>query len=312
MTFPLIDAHCHLHDQRLWSPASALSCQMIQGVLSRARHAHISHVVSCATHEHDWRVLEQLMSQVTADSTLEIVPAFGVHPWWAHELDPDNLKPLRDILTRYPAASLGEIGLCKSARGKQVPVDVQVAAFRAQLELASELKRTCVLHCVGYYGKLLELLLSIGRAGKRLPPVLVLHSYSGPPDMMRSFLALPDTRVFFSLNVKQLTDPRMKKAAVCCKEVPVDALLLETDAPDQAPTAEHVEKLFSHDVEHGEIPLTLQEDSAEINEPAHLKLGLYSAAGIRDVAIDALAIAVYQNSKEAFGIGDLKSLSKPN
>ncbi|KAL3674401.1 hypothetical protein V7S43_000355 [Phytophthora oleae] len=256
------------------------------------------------------------MDQQKADNTLGIVPAFGVHPWWAHELlplNPDNLKPLRDILARYPAASVGEIGLCKSARGKQVPVDVQVEAFRAQLELASELERTCVLHCVGYYGKLLEILLGAGRAGEKLPPVLVLHSYSGPPDMLRSFLALRGTRVFFSFNAKQLTDPRMKKAAACCKELPQDTLLLETDAPDQVPTVEHVEELFSREVEHvDEIPLALQEGSADINEPALLKLALYSAAKIRDVAIDDLAVAVYQNCKEAFGIDNLKSFSKPS
>ncbi|KAK1947139.1 hypothetical protein P3T76_001149 [Phytophthora citrophthora] len=151
---------------------------------------------------------------------------------------------------------------------------------------------------------MLEMLQGIGRVGGKLPPALVLHSYSGPPDMMRSFLALPGTRVFFSLNAKQLTDSRMEKAAVCCKEAPLDALLLETDAPDQAPAAEHIEKMFSRDMEHDQIPLTLQEDSAEINEPALLKLALYSAAKIRDVAVDVLAVAVYQNCKEAFGIDD--------
>ncbi|KAG6611672.1 TatD related DNase [Phytophthora cinnamomi] len=306
MTPPLIDAHCHLHDERLWSIISPLSRRNFDGVLSRARNAHVSHVVSCATHEQDWRALERLIEQEQHDSSLTIVPAFGFHPWWAGELsleDSEGLEPLKDTLARHPGASVGEIGLCKSARGRQVPIEVQVAVFQAQLALAAELGRTCVLHCVGYYGKLLEILLAVGRRGSQLPPALVFHSYSGPPDMMRSFLALPGAKVFFSLNAKQLTDPQMKKAVTCCKELPLEALLLETDAPDQAPSVESTEKVFDAEVQQiVGTPMLLQKDSAGINEPALMKLALESAAKIREVTTDELAVAVYQNCKEAFGL----------
>jgi TatD DNase family protein len=179
---------------------------------------------------------------------------------------------------------------------------VQAAAFRAQLELAAELGRSCVLHCVGYYGKLLEILLDVGRVGGQLPPVLVMHSFSGPPEMMKSFLALRGTKVFFSLNAKQLTDPRMSKAASCCKDLPLNALLLETDAPDQAPSVEHAEKVFNHEAD--EAPLLLQTDSTGVNEPAMLQLALLSAAEIRGAAIDELVAEVYRNSKAAFGLDD--------
>ncbi|KAE9047846.1 hypothetical protein PR003_g536 [Phytophthora rubi] len=307
MTLPLFDAHCHLHDESLWSAISPSSGHKFGGVLSRARNAHVSHVVSCATHEQDWRALEQLMEQQAQDISLTIVPAFGFHPWWAGELSlgdsGEGLKPLRDTLMRHPGASVGEIGLCKSAQGRQVPMEVQVAVFQAQLALAAELGRTCVLHCVGCYGKLFEILLAVDRGQGQLPPVLVFHSYSGPPEMMRSFLALRGTRVFFSLNAKQLTDPRVKKAAISCKKMPLGALLLETDAPHQAPSVEHVEKVFDGEVRQAVgSPLLLQGDCVGINEPALVKIALKRAAEIRQVAIEDLAVAVYQNSKEAFGL----------
>ena len=180
-----------------------------------------------------------------------------------------------------------------------MPLDVQEAAFRAQLKLAAELERTCMLHCVGCYGNLLEILLGVAH---NLPPVLVLHSYSGSPDMMRSLLALRGSRVFISLNAKQLTDPRMKKAAACCKELPIEALLLETDAPDQAPSVELVEKAFD---QVDEAPLMLQEGSTGVNEPALVKLALLGAAKIRGVPPDKLAAAVYQNCKDAFGLDNV-------
>lgn len=304
MTLSLVDAHCHLHDKRLWSNESCLRRQLFEGVLFRAREAHVQYAVSCATHEEDWRALEHLIEQQKYMSILKIIPSFGIHPWWSHRANPDSLEQLRDILMRYPAASVGEIGLCKSVRGRQVPLDVQVEASKAQLRIAAELKRACVLHCVGHYGKLLETLQEVRRAGGYLPPVLVLHSYSGSPDMMRSFLMLQDTRVFASLNAKQLTDPRMKKAAACCKEVPIEALLLETDAPDQAPLAEYAAKVFNDEnlTDCGK-PLLLSKNSVAINEPCMVNLALQSAAEIRGVGINELAAAVYQNSTLAFGIG---------
>ncbi|KAF4128719.1 TatD related DNase [Phytophthora infestans] len=307
MTLPLVDTHCHLHDERLWSSDSPSSRRAFEDVVHRARNANITHVVSCATHERDWRVLELLMEQQKDDKAVAIVPSFGIHPWWAHDLwstTLDSLDPLRNVLTRYPASSVGEIGLCKSVRGRQVPLDVQMTAFRVQLELAAELKRTSVLHCVGYHGKLLEVLQDVAKGGK-LPPILVLHSYSGPPDMIRSFLRLRDTRVFFSLNAKQLTDPRMKKAAACCKEMPLESLLLETDAPDQAPSAEQAEKVFNREALDAKgLPLLLQQSSTDVNEPVMVKLALQSAAEIRGVGLNDLAAAVYQNCKTAFGIDD--------
>jgi Tat protein secretion system quality control protein TatD with DNase activity len=109
MARPLVDAHCHLHDERLWSPISPSGRRKFEGVVARARRAQLTHVVCCATHEQDWRVLEELMEQQKEDVSLKIVPAFGVHPWWAPELStatPDGLKPLRDLMTKYPVASV--------------------------------------------------------------------------------------------------------------------------------------------------------------------------------------------------------------
>ncbi|CAI5732328.1 unnamed protein product [Peronospora farinosa] len=263
MTWPLIDAHCHLHDEHFHSFSSSSSIQRFENVLSRARSVHLSHIVSCATHEEDWRILEQLMEQQKHDSFLTIVPVFGVHPWWAQEMrlikSSVPLKTLRDMLILYPKASVGEIGLCKSKRGRQVPVNIQMETFRVQLDLAAE--------WITRYDTVF--------------PGTTRHAS------------------FFSLNAKQLTDPQMKKAAACCKKLPLESLLLETDAPDQTPSIELVKELFN---QADNVPLALQEGSAGVNEPAMVKLALYGAAKIRNVPMDEVAAAVYQNSKEAFGL----------
>lgn len=190
---------------------------------------------------------------------------------------------------------------------------VQEQVFRAQLALGAELSRTCVIHCVGYYGKLLEILQSTLSAKKQLPPRIVLHSYAGGADLAKAFLALEKKaapgstiRVFFSLNVKQLTDARSDKAAECCAAIPLRALLLETDAPDQAPLAPDVEKACEEGGEDGlgfaYKETLLASSSRELNESALVSIAYHRAAAIRRLPLADLAAAVHANSLIAFGV----------
>lgn len=110
MAFPLIDAHCHLHDKQFRPSGTLSNHQVLTDVLLRAQNARVSHVVSCATHEEDWRVLEQLMEQQGHRKYLTILTAFGIHPWWAQKCTSSSLQLLRNILMRYPAASVYHIG----------------------------------------------------------------------------------------------------------------------------------------------------------------------------------------------------------
>lgn len=197
-------------------------------------------------------------------------------------------------------------------------VDVQVEAVRAQLALAAELERTCVIHCVGHYGKLLEILAEFRRK-QRLPPRIVLHSYSGSPDMIPAFLALANpvkrgsaqalgenagvTRLFFSFNARQLTDAKSNKAATCCATMPLSSLLLETDAPDQPPTLETVQAAADECALDVVNTLRVGDTllAAGLNEPMLVQLAVHRAAQLRAMPVEELADAVFQNSRDAFG-----------
>lgn len=188
---------------------------------------------------------------------------------------------------------------------------VQEQVFRAQLVLGAELSRTCVIHCVGYYGKLLEILKATLSEKKQLPPRIVLHSYAGGADLAKAFLALEKktapgstTQVFFSLNVKQLTDARSDKAAECCAAIPLRALLLETDAPDQAPFASDAEKACEGEDSLGFAykETLLASSSGKLNEPALVSIAYHRAAAIRRLPLADLAAAVHANSLFAFEV----------
>ena len=132
--------------------------------------------------------------------------------------------------------------MCKSARGKQVSFDTQKIVFQEQLLLGIAMKRTMIIHCVGYVGELYDILRSIyavsGRDSDALPPPLVLHSYSGSKEMMAALKQL-GRDVFFSFSLKQILT--QKKAQECVRHVDLNRLLVETDAPDQMPPGHVVE-----------------------------------------------------------------------
>lgn len=216
---------------------------------------------------------------------------------------------------------VGEIGLCKSSRGQTVPVLVQETAFCEQLGLATELVRPCVIHCVGRYGRLLELLQTALRTHQALPPTLVLHSYAGGAALASSFLALErkaqGTRVFFSLNAKQLSDARSDKAAVTCAAIPLRSLLLETDAPDQVPDASvlhdasgagvTVEVAAERERSVEDVPSrddTTVALSQRLNEPALVAIAYARAAAIRGLTLPDLAVAVFANATRAFCVNE--------
>lgn len=131
------DAHCHLHDERFRqelfedpNDARGPASDRLDAVIQRAAAAGVTHAVSCACHKEDWGVLELLLSVQQAakqraaaggdqEPQLEIVPCFGLHPWWAQqhaggedttEESSDGaslLSSLRDLLLRYPSAGVG-------------------------------------------------------------------------------------------------------------------------------------------------------------------------------------------------------------
>ncbi|CAK4717523.1 unnamed protein product [Aphanomyces euteiches] len=269
----VIDAHCHLQDPRLRSSISK--------VFERAAAYGVTHIATCSCNEAEWAEYETI--QWPDRDVAAVLPAFGLHPWYAGDASPlSYLMSLRRILGVFPRSMVGEIGLCKSKRGKRVPIDVQERAFVDQLHLAQELQRPVVIHCVGAHGRVLEQLQSV-----RVPHV-VLHSFSGPLEMVRAFGKLPFP-VYFSFTAKQCLAPSEKQQAILAA-VPDHRILLETDAPDQRPTDE---ALADHAV--GAIPW---------NEPAVVSLAVDSVAVCRSTSPDDMARQVRANAQAAFQLVD--------
>lgn len=259
----MIDAHCHLDDAR-FAPDRA-------DVVARARAAGVRGFVVAGVDPPGWRAQDEL-----ARSTPGVAVTYGVHPRVVAEVSEDSLAALLyaldmtlDAPSMTPPAGLGEVGLDGYTPALRATLDRQEHALRQQLALARDRDLPVVLHILHAHGRALEVLRQDGlpRAGG------MVHSYSGPPELVRDYVNL-GLHVSFAGPVARPGATRLHESA---RLVPEDRLLVETDAPDQPPT-----------------PVQGR------NEPAHLPLVVAAVAEARGVAPDHIAELTARNARALF------------
>jgi len=247
---PLLDAHLHLQDPRLDAQR--------ESVINEMRAAGIERWVVNGTDESDWDVVAAL-----ALAHPEVVPCFGLHPWKINERSTNWLENLRGKLEAFPDAGVGEIGLDKWIRNHDL--DEQVKVFRAQLEIAAEQRRPAMIHCLKCFGRLHDVL-----SDSSLPADFrfLLHSYSGPVEMVDAFAELG---AYFSFSGYFL-ESRKTTAREVFVRLPSDRLLIETDAPDMPLP----EDLVVHQLSGGPTP-------ERLNHPANLPVIYEKVAALRQI-----------------------------
>lgn len=262
----LYDAHNHLQDERLdpWR----------EQILASTPQTGLAEMIVTGSCEEDWQAVADLARQHSW-----VRPAFGLHPWYVKERTADWATTLRHFLVSHPRAVVGEIGLDRWIENPDI--DAQLGCLRTQLALAVELDRPATLHCLRAFGLLEETLRStpLPRRG------FLLHSYGGPAEMIPGFVKLG---AYFSLS-PYFGHPRKAAQLAVFKEVPLDRLLAETDAPDMWPPDE----LNPH-------PLHAA-DGKSLNHPANLRVSYELLAQVRGMDVAELEAAIATNYNTLFG-----------
>lgn len=262
----LSDSHCHLQDPRLDSGLHAM--------LIDARSLGITRWMVNATRESDWDAVTRL-----ANCEPGISAAYGLHPWWQKERSPDWAARLENLLRANPEATIGETGLDRWMAAPDL--QDQTAVLDAHLELGRILERPLTLHCLKAWPDLATAL-------KRHPASkrgFLLHSYSGPEAEVPWWVR---AGAYFSVSPGFL-HPRKARQRATFKAVPLERLLLETDAPDMAPP------------EALAIRKVAGESERALNHPANLRLCLEAMAADRDLPPQKLAAQIEENARRLWG-----------
>jgi len=265
LNHPLIDCHCHLQHSSF--------AEDRDDMLERARQAGVRALLCNATSEKDWEEVAGLAARHP-----EVIPCFGIHPWYLAGRSDDWRARLVAILEKHPNACVGEIGLDRWKPDRDEKEQEKV--FRAQLEVARDLERPAMIHCLKAWGWLLDVL-----GQYRLTRPFLLHAYGGPPELIEP---LSGMGAFFSFagNVLDEKKEKMRRSLVA---MPADRLLLETDSPDLAPPRQYLAHFKTG--ESGWVR----------NEPANLGRIVPKVAELRGEDVEKLAHAVWENAEQLLG-----------
>jgi TatD DNase family protein len=197
----------------------------------------------------------------------------GVHPHHATELSDVNISFLRQLATQPEVLAVGECGL-DYFRNFSPPADQQ-RAFALQLELASDVGKPLFLHQRDAHEDFLALLKPY------LPRMSgVAHCFTGNWSQAKSYL---DLGLYIGVTGWLCDERRGQDLRNAVRHIPLDRLLLETDAP----------YLLPRDLQPA--------PKSRRNEPAFLPHVLKTLAAIRGDDLAALAAATTANAKRLFG-----------
>lgn len=256
------DAHCHV---AFMADPDAFACD--------AHRARAS-VFAVTTTPSEYRYL---MSCEVISCHLAI--GLGLHPWWV----PADEVELHELLSEFDdlfdgARFIGEVGLDYSARRVETK-DHQLQVFSHIVNNcakgasigASSQRRVLSIHCVRAYD---DALLLLDRSGCARKCDCVFHWFSGSFEHLQRAIQLG---CYFSVSERMFGSKRGREYA---KAIPLDRLLLETDAP-------FVDDPFSEDPV---VPCAYKEVAEELRRTA------VQLAELRSEALSDLSVALAQNA----------------
>ncbi|GGO78782.1 metal-dependent hydrolase [Marinobacterium nitratireducens] len=204
----LFDSHCHLDFPAFdgWRDTA----------LAEARAAGVTEIlVPGVTAEH-WERVERLCA-----SDPRLYPALGLHPCFLSEHRPEHLEQLATRLAAGTARAVGEIGLDYFI--DNADRDQQQFYLEAQLDLAARHDLPVLLHVRKAHDQMLKALrrAKLRRAG-------IVHAFSGSEQQAQQYIELGFKLGFGGA----ISYDRATKLRRLASALPLDALVLETDAPD--------------------------------------------------------------------------------
>lgn len=250
----LFDSHCHIHDEQYGYD--------VEEIRRRAKEKGVEGMVCIGT-----SALDSQNAVKFVQDKPECYASIGLHP---HEatLGEDDFEILAQLVSDPKVVAIGEFGL--DYYYENSPKEDQIRALRYQLELAVSSGKPCVFH--------------IRDAFEDFWPIFdeytgvrgVIHSFSATEKELNEALKRD---LYIGLNGIMTFTKRPEQLAAA-KAVPLEKMMLETDAPYLTPT-----------------PIR-----GRVNEPSYVELVAEFLSRLREESIETLSEVTTGNARSLFGI----------
>ncbi|MEN8257659.1 MAG: TatD family hydrolase [Thermodesulfobacteriota bacterium] len=253
----LVDSHCHL-DMAPYGD----DCPE---VIARSQTAGVRTIFTIG--------IDLESSQAAVELAVQhenIYATVGIHPHHALEAGPEAYGTLAKLAAQPKVIGFGEIGI--DLFKDYAPVDVQIKAFRGQLDLANKLELPVIIHDRDAHDEILQILEECGP----FPAGGVIHCFSGDKEVARRFLDLG-----FYLSIPGVvTFKKALELQEAAAFIPLEKMLVETDGPFLAPEPWRGKR----------------------NEPAYTLYTAEKIAELKGVTLDTVARQTTKNIEALFKI----------
>lgn len=205
----IFDTHAHYDDSRFDEDRDELLCSL--------KEKGVTHIINCGC---------DLKSSLTTLALSEkhdfIYAAIGVHAHEAEEATESDLAEIEKLYENNKVVAVGEIGL--DYHYDFSPRERQIEIFERQLIIANNLNLPVIIHDREAHEDTMSLL-------KKYKPKGVVHCFSGSAEMAKEIIKLG---MYIGIG-GAVTFKNAKKPIEVVEYLPLDRLLLETDAPYMTP-----------------------------------------------------------------------------
>ena len=251
----LIDSHAHLEMPDFKKD--------LEAVIQRAKGSGVEYIFTVGTEKKDWKRAVEI-----ADSHPSIYAILGVHPHNAKEIDDQTYPTLRGLCRNGKVRAYGEIGL--DFFRNLSPRDIQLKRFREQIGLAKELDLPIVIHDREAHRETLEIL----KSEKAEESGGIIHCFSGDYEMAKACLDMG----FYISVPGSITFKKAEGSREIVERIPLESLLVETDAPF----------------------LTPEPFRGKRNEPSYVRYTAQKVAEIKKVSFEKVAEITTENALRVY------------
>ncbi|MEE8131478.1 MAG: TatD family hydrolase [Candidatus Paceibacterota bacterium] len=263
----LIDTHCHLDFKDFDEDRD--------DVIKRAYDAGVQKIINVGCD------LERSKSSVAlADKYNYIYASVGLHPQEANNTDEKIFSEIEELAKHPKTVAIGECGLEYSGPASHnLNKEKQKEVFLRHLELSQQIQKPVIIHCRSAYEDLIEILKTNSSCG-------VVHFFSGKLAQVKQLL---DLRFLISFT-GVITFSRDYDRVI--QSIPLDRILIETDAPFVAPVPYRGTPLESPRLPTGQAR----------NEPAYVIEIAKKIAEIKNISFEKIAEQTAKNAIKLFSI----------